>query len=334
MPPPQPHITGGIWISQSELTELPTFGPAWDSVVSAANSAWGSADLTDNNSDHDIMVLAGALVAARTDDAAMRSKVISGIHSLEDSGFARVLEMARNLPGYVIAADVINLLEVDPSTDGWFRGFVADLRTKPLEGHGGGQSLRETAMFSTNNWGSRARAAMVAIDLYLGETADLEEIVIAERGYLGEAVNHQLNFTDTDWHADPGSRAGVNRRGATIQEHDVDGVIPEDQRRTGAFKWPAQAGDYPWGALQGESMACAMLYRAGLMSFRAGDDALARAAGWLFNVNSNPPSGDDTPTTWIINRYAGTTFPTTAAANGKGIAWTDWTHATSISEPA
>ena len=324
--PPPSTSTSGLWISRSELMALPTSGSAWNAVVSAANGSWGSADLADNNSDHDMMVLAGALVAARTDNAAMRSKVISGINSLRNSGFARVLEMSRNVPGYVIAADVIDLKNADPSTDQWFRGFIAGLRTKPLDGHSGGDNLRETAMFSANNWGGRSRAAMVAIDLYLGDTADIADIVTAQRGYLGEAVADRLSFTSTNWHANPSNKAGINRRGATISGRNVDGVIPEDQRRTGEFSWPAPAGNYPWGALQGESMASAMLHRAGLMSFRAGDDAIVRATSWLYNVNNNPASGDDTATPWIINKYAGTSFPTTAAAIGKSIAWTDWTH--------
>jgi hypothetical protein len=305
---------------------LPTSGAAWNNIVSAANSSWGSANLADNNSDHDMMVMAGALVAARTDNAAMRSKVISGINSLRNSGFARVLEMSRNVPGYVIAADVIGLKDVDSSTDQWFRGFIAGLRTKPLTGHGGGDNMRETAMFSTNNWGGRSRAAMVAIDLYLGDSTDIQDIITAQRGYLGEAVSHRLSFTSTNWHANPSNKAGINRRGATIQGRNVDGVVPEDQRRSGEFSWPAPAGNYPWGALQGESMAASMLHRAGLMSFRAGDDAIARATSWLYNVNNNPASGDDTATPWIINKYAGTSFPTNSASVGKSIAWTDWTH--------
>jgi hypothetical protein len=324
-PPPAP--TGsGIWISRTELMALPTSGSAWTNIVNAANGSWGSANLADNNSNHDMMVLAGALVAARTDSSAMRSKVIAGINSLKSSGFARVLEMSRNIPGYVIAADVIGLKDIDPTTDSWFRGFIAGLRTKPLSGHSGGDNLRETAMFSANNWGGRSRAAMVAIDLYLGDTTDIRDIVTAVRGYLGEAVSHRLNFTDTNWHANPSNKAGINRRGATISGRNVDGVIPEDQRRTGEFSWPAPAGNYPWGALEAESMSASMLHRAGLMSFSAGDSAIARAASWLYNVNNNPASGDDTGTPWIINKYAGTSFPTTPASMGKSIAWTDWTH--------
>ena len=45
---------------------------------------------------------------------------------------------------------------------------------------------------------------------------------------------------------------GVNKRGSVIQGHDVSGVLPEDQRRTGdSFAWPAPKGSYPWEALQG-----------------------------------------------------------------------------------
>src|SRR6185369_15512881 len=59
----------GIWISQEELNRLPTSGAAWDKVNAAANSSWGSACLYDNNCNHDVNTLAGALVAARTGSA-------------------------------------------------------------------------------------------------------------------------------------------------------------------------------------------------------------------------------------------------------------------------
>jgi hypothetical protein len=81
--------TGGVWISKSELLSLPTSGAAWDRVRSDANKLSGSADLADNNSNHDVMTLAAAYVATRTGDAAMRIKAI------------------RNIQAYVVAADVI-----------------------------------------------------------------------------------------------------------------------------------------------------------------------------------------------------------------------------------
>lgn len=323
--PPPPGAGEGLWLGRAEIARLPTTRAAWTRVLSAARAGWGTANLADNDATHDTSTLAGALVAARTGDAAMARKTRDAVMSVTRvTSYSRVLELSRNITSYVVAADVVGLSAADRQT---FTAFLRTLPTKPLDGHSGGTDLRSTALRSPNNWGAMARAAMAAIDLYVGDRTDLARIATAHRGWLGEPVADQLVFSATAWHASA-DKAGINRRGAVVLGRSADGVIPEDQRRTGEPTSGAAAkGSYPWEALQGALVTGVLLHRAGVVDIGAGDQALARAFSWLHGPNANPPSGDDLWQPWVLNRVAGTRFPTAAAASpGKNMAWSDWTH--------
>lgn len=317
----------GLWISPAELRGLPTTGAAWTKVRDAARKDWGRVDLSDNNSTHDTSTLAGALVAVRTDDDALRARVRRSLAEVAaTTRFARVLEASRNITSYVIAADIVGL---DPAQDREFRAFLSALRTRPLQGHSGGTNLLSTALRSPSNWGTMARAAMAAIDLYLGDRAQLAQVATAHRAYLGEVVADPLVYSGTAWHASTRDKAGINRRGATVGGRSVDGVLPEDQRRSGepSGGGAAPRGSYPWEALQGAVVTAVLLDRAGVVDFAAGDDALRRAYAWLTGPNDNAAAGDDLWQPWLVNSVRGTSFPTAPTKSpGKNMAWTDWTH--------
>lgn len=320
-PPSEP---GGLWIDRATVATLPTSGPAWEGVEEAARDEWGRPDLSDLTSLHDTSTLAGALVAVRTGDEALRDKTREAIMDVVRADrFDRVLELARNITSYVIAADLVGL---DPEDDREFRDFIDGLRTKELKGHSGAEDLVATAELSPTNWGTMARAAAVAIDLYLEDLDAAREMAETHLAWLGAAVPNDLVYTDTGWHAS-GRPVGVNPPGSTIDGEDADGILPEDQRRTGEPDGAAPEGSYPWEALQGAVVTSALLARAGLLDFDAGDGALVRAMRWLFETNANPPTGDDTWLPWIVNAEAGTSFDvTTPTRPGKNMGWSDWTH--------
>jgi hypothetical protein len=313
--------TSGVWISPAELSALPTSGTAWDRVRSAAGGLSGSANLADNNSNHDVKTLAAAYVAVRTGDAAMRTKTIRNIETVYSSGYARVLEMSRNIQSYVIAADLIGPAGWDSAR---FKTFVHALAEKPLAGHSGGRNLLETADLSANNWGCHSRAALALIGVYTNDARFVSIAAAAQRAFLSGVGGH-LKYTGTTWHAGT-PRAGINGVGATISGHDVDGVIPEDQRRTGEYTWPAPEGSYPWEALQGTIVAGVVLQRAGALPFNTGSNAIVRAAKWLTYTNTNAASGDDTWQPWVLNKLGGAGLPTSSASSGKNMGYTDWTH--------
>ena len=108
----------GILVSQAELAALPTSGTAWNNLKSWADGAAGTPDIQDQNEDNDIHVLAKALVYARTGIASYRAGVLSNLKAAVGSETGgRTLALGRNLPGYVIAADLIDLRSYDPAFD-------------------------------------------------------------------------------------------------------------------------------------------------------------------------------------------------------------------------
>lgn len=333
VPPTLPPIgqQKGIWISQEELNSKPTSGAAWDRLVSAANGSWGSPCLHDNNCTHDVNTLAGALVAARTGDNAMRSKTISALVATQNStSFSRVLEMSRGFQTYIIAADVIGYRT--PQFESWVRNLVE----KSLSGHSGGGNLRETAMFSANNWGGHARASLAAAAVYLNDSNYLNTVATAHKAFIGvSAPGNQMTYTSTNWHADS-NKAGINRKGATRGSINISGVLPEDWRRAEEYKWPPSVSGYMWEGMQGHIVATIILHRAGLVPLASGDNALMRAMDILYHKGeaasnpswTNPASGDDTWIPWVANFYFNEArYPTATASPGKNMGWTDWTHA-------
>ena len=97
----------GLWISADELARLPTEGPAWDDVEEYALGDWGDPDIGDQNSNHDVHTLAGALYATRIGDDAVRAEVEDALEAVTGSRTDEILALSRNLLSYVVAADVI-----------------------------------------------------------------------------------------------------------------------------------------------------------------------------------------------------------------------------------
>lgn len=319
-----------LWLSSAELASLPTSGPAWERVRRAAEGSLGRPDVADQNSDHDVNTLAVALVAARLDSDPLRGKardaIIAAIGS--ESG-GRTLALARNLPGYVIAADLIGLGSFDRSADEEFRSWLRDVRTRPLDG----RTLVSTHEQRPNNWGTHAGAARIAAALYLDDRADLDRAATVFRGWLGDRDAY-AGFRyggDLSWQADGARPVGINPTGSTLDGHDVDGVLPDDQRRSDSFTWPPPEANYVWGALQGAVVQAELLSRAGYDSWEWSDRALLRAVQWLHRPHFDGRSafvaaGDDAWIPWLVNDAYGSTYPAGATSPGKNMGWTDWTH--------
>src|SRR3977135_4144332 len=104
-------------------------------------------------------------------------------------------------------------------------------------------------------------------------------------------------------HAGPGG--GEPGGGAPKGGHNVDGVLPDDQRRGGSFTWPPFCENYVWTALQGASLQTELLSRAGYPARAKGSQALRRTLPWLYTEAACPAVGDDLSTVWIVNRGTG-----------------------------
>lgn len=316
---------GGIWLSAAQMEKLPASGKAFDEVKAAAMSSWGTANLSDNNSSHDVKTLAGAIYAAKTKDAAMRNKVIEGLKSAMSSKLARALELSRGLQTYIIAADLIGY------GDAAFKAFVKDVVYKDIQGHSGGKGLFGTAVKSPSNWGGHARASLAAAGVYLKDQAMIDAVVKAHKEFIGETVSGpQSVYTSTGWHFDPNKKAGINRANAGI----FSGVLPEDWRRDGSLDpksvksiedMKKLSTGYAWEGMQGAVVTAVILHRAGLISISAGENAIARAMDRLYSIG-NLPSSDDTWVPFVMNYYTGKNYSGGGSTVGKGMGYTNYTH--------
>jgi len=354
-PPPRtlPAAPGGIWISRSEVRRLPMRGAAWERMKAAADGPLGEADIADQDSDHDVLTLAVALVYARTGDESYRRKAaeaIEGAVGTEAGG--STLALGRNLLSYVIAADLIDLRAYDPNGEASFHEWLATVRHDPLGSEAvPDQTLIGTAERALNNWGGMAGASRVAIAAYLADKRDLARAAKVMKGWLGDRSAYPgipgplfgprdvgkgyraggYN-DDLSWQADPDRPRGVNPEGATKQGHSIDGALPDDMRRGGPFRWPPVYTQYPREALSGYVALAELLYRQGYDVYAWEDRALLRATRFLFELGRSFPHEEwwepGVPAYWIINYRYSMSFPVEVGSRiGRNVGWTDWTHA-------
>lgn len=325
--PPSAMANAGIWIGDSEIAALPMTGAAWDRLKLAADQATGTPDLSDQEGDVNVRVLAKALVFARTGTERYRKDVIGALQSIVDAETydGRALALGRELGAYVVAADLISLASADPALDARFREKLSQLRTTYT--HGGPNSLIACHELRPNNWGNHCGASRLAVALYLGDAADVDRAAAVFRGYLGDRASHaRFKYGELSWQADPSEPVGINPRGATRSGHSIDGVLPDDQRRAGPFLWPPPRENYVYEGLQGALAQAILLSRAGYDVWSWQDKALLRAFQWLHEEADYPAVGDDSWQPYVVNHFYGTDFPAPSPSRpGKWGGYTDWT---------
>ncbi len=322
-----PGAVAGIWTSPAELASRPQSGAAWAALKAAADGPLGTAAIADQNSDHDVLTLAAALVYARTGTAAYRSKVAGAIAAaIGTERGGRTLALGRNLASYVIAADLVDLGGYDAALDARFRAWLSAVRTEDL----GGETLISTHETRPNNWGTMAGASRMAADVYLGDGGDLDRAATVYRGWLGDRSAYAgFSFGDLSWQADPGQPVGVAPAGAVKQGLAIGGALPDDMRRGCAPSVPPCPTDYAWEAMQGVVVQAEILARRGYDAFGYSDRAVLRAALFLDDLDRRYggwwATADDEWQPWLINSAYGTSLRATAPAGvGKIMGWTDW----------
>lgn len=320
VPEPAQIDVGGIWVDPARLRSLPMSGPGWEAIRQAADGKWDKPKLNNGDNDHDVQVLAGALYAARTGDNDMLEKVESELAEVTGKRAKDILPLARNLLSYVVAADLIDYRP--PEFTSWLR----EVLDAEADGRAGIVSLRESAMSDPSNHGTHARASVLAVALFTDDEELADTVADRFHDWLGRSSEGFL-WKELDWQSDPASPVGINPVGSRIDNLQVDGVLPEEQRRSGGFEVPPPREGYVWEALQGAVATAEMLDRAGYPAWEWEDRALQRAFVWLYDVNDYPAEGDDTWQVWLVNRAYDTDFETTSPTRpGKNLGYTDWTH--------
>jgi hypothetical protein len=317
----------GIWLTRDELSRLPMQGVAWTRLLQAANTAAGTPNVADQNETTHKTVFAKALVYGRTGDERDRTEVRAAcMAAIGTEVGGRTLALARNLGAYVMAADLVGL---QADEDLRFRTWLRACLTEPLDG----LTLRSTHELRPNNWGTHAGASRLAVAMYLGDQAEIARCAQVFRGWLGDRTAYAgFHYGDLSWQADPLHPVGVNPLGASRQGHSIDGVLPDDQRRSGTFVWPPPKEDYVYEALQGALLQAVLIDRAGLHDvWKWQNSALLRAYKWLYGQASFPAAGDDVWQMPIVDRMYGTHYwDGSPARPGKTLGWTDWTHGSTL----
>ena len=204
-PLPDLDAIDGIWISKKELAALPTEGPAWTYLVRLARQDVTEPDLSDQNDNVNVRILAKALVHARTGNTEYREQVIDAcMAAIGTERGGRTLSLGRELIAYVIAADLVGL---PPREDGRFRVWLKETLTEKLQG----RTLRSTQEDRPNNWGSHAGASRGAVALYLRDAQELHRTAQVFKGYLGDRSSYAgFKYGSLDWQADPQRPVGIN----------------------------------------------------------------------------------------------------------------------------
>jgi len=321
---------GTLIISQSELSTRPTSGAAWDYMVQVARGSFGTPDLTDQNDQHGVRVLAAALVSARIGDTTLRTKARNGIMAAigtEQVGANNsILSLGRQLSAYVMAADIIDLSGSDDTT---FRTWLSAIRTRILGGHSIWDSLVHTDQSSANNWGAFAGASRIAASLYLGDTADVAKAAAIFQGWLGDRAAYSgFRAFGTDaltWACSTTATTPVNGT-CTKSGINVDGAIVEDVSRGGTLGWPpgADGQSYTLESMQGLALQAELLYRAGYPAWTWSNSAMKRAANFVTRYSGWNKSSVDHHVPWLLNKRYGLGIPTMAAGMGRGFGFTDW----------
>jgi len=357
----QAESSTGIWISPAELASRPTSGADWNRLLQDASRALGTADIGDQDSQHDVNTLAAALVCVRTGQycAKARQGVLDAMYTEEDPSdadgdpipMARWMAVGRNLGSYVIAADLLDLRRGGSTgTDGarvqtWIESFL----TKDLVDSNDRTLLRGWEPFSSGSNGAAQQGfAYAAVAAYLRDRSRLDFIWEAFRTFVCDpgAVNvADINLSPPirDGWTDAANPCAVNRRGSAIRvpsglpgaggTYRVDGSLSADMRRGGVYQWQPGYTQYPWVGLEGLIPAAVVLERAGYPAFAAGDQAVLRTHQYLWWVRNQ--TGDSrwfdgvrsSEIVHLVNVIYDQSFPVNETpGRGRTVGYTGWTH--------
>ncbi len=204
--PTAPRASGDyLLIRRSDLMAKPTSGTGWTYLKSQADAKWEAPDLSKLNTTTPAQVMAAALVYARTGDESYRAKVTAALAKVPgteikpvEAKTAVVLPFARNVFGYVVAADLIGL-PLDTRTDNGqtWREFLVAARTRQFPGNTRWISLEKTSGDSASNWNAYALSSHLAISIALGDTAAIERDTAIYRRFLGDTTSPWPAFNPT-----------------------------------------------------------------------------------------------------------------------------------------
>jgi len=317
-----------LLIRRTDLMAKPTSGAGWTFLKSQADAAWEAPNLATLNTKTPAMVMAAALVYARTGEVSYRDKVVAAIMKVPgtENTAKDVLPFARNVFGYVVAADLVGLpLDTVTNNGQSWRSFLESARTKQFPGNTRWISLEKTSGDSASNWNAYALSSHLAISVALGDTAAIDRDVAIYRRFLGDTTSPWPAFAPTSgytwnnngrsWDMSPTLQRGINpdkpgdaRSGAIILDALRHTTLPS----VGCCKLDLAGRAYIEESLDA-LLAINMVLKARGTDFTdAQNQALKRA--YAFLARSGGPSGysNGRYLALAMNNLYGTGYPTTA----------------------
>jgi hypothetical protein len=340
----------GIWIDRQALMQQPTSGANWQVLLTDAGRSPGSAAIADQDSNHDVYTMAAALVCVRTGQYCTKARqgVVDAIGT-EQGG--RWLAVGRNLAGYMIAADLLDLrADGSAGSDGtrfeeWAEGWL----TKQLPDNVTGEPRGFRPFGGSANAAAQEGLAYAAVAAYLQDEWALQRAWDSFRTAgcdptAPDRENIYLTKSVADgWTHDDVNPCSINPKGSTKvvpagspgagSTRRLDGSLTGDMRRGGTYQWVPGYTQYPWVGLEGFVPAAVILDRAGYPAFQVADQVVLRTHEYLWHLRSQ--TGD---TRWfdgdrakelvhLVNVMYGTSFPVNAAVGrGRTVGYTGWTH--------
>lgn len=244
----------------------------------------------------------------------------------------KTLAVSRNLAGYVVAASLVG--DLDPAFAAWLQQAI---HTRTWNAWTDDWSVYDAAMQEPSNGGCHARTTVTAVALYTGDMALLDQVANRFHDWLGRsAAGWRWDVDESWWQSatDPGEYNGVNPAGATLLidgvPRNVDGVLPEDMKRSGRPEYPFPIENYVRECQQGMVATAWMLHHAGYPAFEWEDQAILRSFRWFVEEAGGAYRGDDSGLAYLIRAIYGVDYVVEPAQPGKnGLGFYEWTHAAS-----
>ena len=292
--------TQGIWISPGEIKLRPTSGPEWNAMYTIAQNATSTgADISNQDSNHDIDTLAMALVCVRQDNPAMCAKAKSAVvNAIDTENGGRWLAVGRNLGAYIIAADLLNLRsDSTPTSDGSkVNAWLTRFNTKTLQSNNNANlqhTFRQSAWNSASNASAQEGFAYATLSVYLKNQEGLTWSWNAFRRYAGDRTSsHTMTSNDTSWQFQPNDIVGIQDATATKDGCRLDGALANDMARGGSYSCQPGYTSYPWVGLEGAVPATLVLYRAGYPAFSLMNNAILRTHEFLWETRQRTGNAD------------------------------------------
>lgn len=340
--------TYGLWLNASQVSVLPTTGAAWLLMANdALNVPWGSPQLYTELNDHGAFAFAGGLYYAKSGDDDVRTKVAQAITDLVASpstigatpagASLTALSVAKQLPGYVLAADLINLASLDATLEGQFRDLITRMLTEPLVN--GPVSLTLASQTLPDRWGAWATFAKFLVGVYTASLVNSLQAIQVFQGLLGDRAAYSdlsspgFDYSlDTSWQPDPALPVPLNPFGAARGSRSIDGALPDELAKSdGPYHFPFPKDQSAWDMLEALTAMTWVLKQRGTATEGNQTSALKRAAEWQLFQAVLSPSAERQWVPWVLKTlYPTLVVSTSNAGRGPAVGYADWTHGPTV----